>query len=156
MDTISNFPLNLHIKTMKTHPFTADSLPATIRQLILCLSLGILLLFLTSCTGPPGPPGPPGEPGPPGVSGYEVVVQESDVDNTPEKQLEVKCPEGKKALGAGWGVLDPTGAILRGQVTYFQPAFDGSGWLVNATNQSTSFAPEWKLRVRLICAAVGE
>jgi len=112
----------------------------------------VAILGFTGCRGPAGAPGPPG---PPGVSGYEVVVGETAVDSTPMKQLRVDCPEGKKAIGAGWSVLDPTGAILDGRVTYFQPAFDGSHWLVNAQNNST-FAPEWKLRVRVICAVVTE
>lgn len=107
---------------------------------------------LAGCTGPAGPPGPPG---PPGVSGYEIVVGETVVDNTPMKQLRVDCPEGKKALGAGWSVLDPTDAILDGRVTYSEPAYDGSHWLANAQNKS-SFAPEWKLRLRVVCAFVEE
>lgn len=107
---------------------------------------------LAGCTGPEGPPGPPG---PPGVSGYEVVVGETAVDNTPAKQLRVDCPAGKKALGAGWSVLDPTDAILDGRVTYSEPAYDGSHWLANAQNTS-AFAPAWKLRLRVICAFVEE
>ena len=87
------------------------------------------------------------------VSGYEVVVGETAVDSTTSKQLRVDCPEGKKAHGAGWSVLDPTGAILNGRARYFQPAVDGSHWLVNAAYTS-AFAPEWKLRVRVICADV--
>ena len=118
------------------------------------LAISVLTALLAAgCVGPPGPEGPPGPPGPPGTAGYEVVVGETPVDTTATKQLQVDCPEGKKALGAGWSVLDPTGAILDGRATYFQPAFDGSHWLVNAQNQST-FASEWKLRVRVICAMV--
>ena len=112
--------------------------------------LVVVALFAGGCAGPPGPEGPPG---PPGVMNYEVVVGETAVNATANKQLQVDCPDGKKALGAGWSVLDPTGAILDGRATYFQPAFDGSHWLVNAQNKST-FAPEWKLRVRVICANV--
>ena len=115
------------------------------------LAIPVLMGLLTAgCGGSPGPAGPPG---PPGVSGYEVVVGETPVDATVTKQLQVDCPEGKKALGAGWSVLDPTDAILDGRATYFQPAFDGSHWLVNAQNRST-FQPDWKLRVRVICAVV--
>ena len=117
------------------------------------LGLAIPVLIALSAAGCVGPPGPEGPPGPPGVADYEVVVGETAVDATASKQLQVDCPEDKKALGAGWSVLDPTGAILDGRVTYFQPAFDGSHWLVNAQNQST-FAPDWKLRVRVICAKV--
>ncbi len=112
--------------------------------------LVVVALFAGGCAEPPGPEGPPG---PPGVTDYEVVVGETAVNATANKQLQVDCPDGKKALGAGWSILDPTGAILDGRATYFQPAFDGSHWLVNAQNKST-FAPEWKLRVRVICAKV--
>jgi hypothetical protein len=121
------------------------------------MTLTIVLLLaasLTGCAGPAGPPGPPGAPGAPGVSGYQVVVGETAVDNTITKQLRVDCPAGKKALGAGWSVLDPTSAILEGQATYSEPAFDGSHWLANAKNHS-AFAPNWKLRLRVICASVG-
>ena len=86
------------------------------------------------------------------IAGYQVVLKESAVDATPMKQVTAQCPVGKKALGAGWGVLDPTGAILEGQATYSEPAFNGSQWIVNAKKLST-FAPNWKLRVRLICAS---
>ena len=116
------------------------------------LAIPVLMGLLTAgCGGSPGPAGPPG---PPGIADYEVVVGETPVDATVTKQLQVDCPEGKVALGAGWSVLDPTGAILDGRATYFQPAFDGSHWLVNAQNRS-SFEPDWKLRVRVICASVG-
>ena len=84
------------------------------------------------------------------LAAYEIAVFETAVDSQAWKQLEASCPADKKALGAGWAVLDPTGAILDGEATYFEPAFDGSSWIVNARNRST-FAPDWKLRVRLIC-----
>jgi hypothetical protein len=117
------------------------------------VALATLLLSLTACGGPPGPAGPPGPPGPSGISGYEVVVGQTTADATPTKQLQVDCPAGKKALGAGWSVLDPADAILEGRATYFEPAFDGSGWLANAQNQN-AFAAQWKLRIRLVCATV--
>lgn len=115
--------------------------------------LAIPVLIALSAAGCVGPSGPAGPPGPPGVTEYEVVVDETPVNTTPTKQLQVDCPADKKALGAGWSVLDPTGAILDGRATYFQPAFDGSHWLVNAQNQS-AFSPDWKLRLRVICAKV--
>jgi hypothetical protein len=106
----------------------------------------VCVLFMAGCGGPSGTSG---------IAGYEVVVGETAVDATPMKQLRVDCPEGKKALGAGWSVLDPTSAILDGSATYFEPAYDGTHWLVNARNNS-AFAPEWKLRVRVVCAIVAE
>jgi hypothetical protein len=99
--------------------------------------------------GPTGPAGPPG-----GVDGYEIAIDETVVDDFPIKQLQVNCPAGKNALGAGWAVLDSTSAILDGRATTFQPAFDGSSWLVNAVNDST-FEANWKLKVWVICAIVG-
>jgi hypothetical protein len=111
-------------------------------------------LWLAGCAGPPGPEGPAGPAGPSGppggLAGYEVVVGETAVDASADKQLQVDCPDGKRATGAGWAVLDGTGAILTGRASYFQPAFDGSHWLVNASNDS-DFEPNWKLRVRVIC-----
>ncbi len=104
--------------------------------------------------GPLGPAGPAGAAGASGVSGYEVVVGETAVNSTVSKQLRVDCPAGKKALGAGWSVLDSTSAILEGEATYSEPAFDGSHWLTNAKNHS-AFARNWKLRMRVICASVG-
>jgi hypothetical protein len=128
---------------------------ATLRRLTLLFTASVL--SLAGCSGPPGPPGPPGVAGPAGppgsVSGYEVVVGETAVDSSADKQLQVDCPDSKKATGAGWSVLDSTGAILQGRATYFQPAFDGSHWLVNASNDST-FESNWKLRVRVICIEV--
>ena len=85
------------------------------------------------------------------IQGYQVVVGETPVDATAVKQLRVDCPPGKRALGAGWSVLDSTSAILEGEATYFEPAYDGSHWLANAKNNS-AFAPQWKLRLRVVCA----
>lgn len=115
----------------------------------LCLAglLLILLLNLTACAEATATSKPLD------TLSYEIVVGETVTDNTPVKQLRVDCPAGKVALGAGWSVLDPTDAILDGQVSYFEPAFDGSHWLTNAQNRS-EFALEWKLRVRLICAKI--
>lgn len=87
------------------------------------------------------------------LSGYEIVMAESPLDNTVSRQVEVRCPGNKYAFGAGWSVEDPTNAILEGQATHFQLSYDGKGYLVNAKNNST-FSPTWKLRVRCICADV--
>ena len=110
------------------------------RRTFLAVSIPALVLNLTACAG---------------IQGYEVVVGQTAADATPSKQLRVNCPEGKKALGAGWSVLDSTDAILEGNATYFEPSYDGSHWLTNAQNRS-GFAPQWKLRVRLICATVDQ
>jgi hypothetical protein len=104
--------------------------------------------------GPAGPQGIQGLPGASGISDYEVVMQETALDSLNFRQLIVPCPAGKRALGAGWSVLDPTSAILNGQATAFIPAFDGSSWLVNA--QTNGFVPSWKLRVQVVCARVAD
>jgi hypothetical protein len=92
-----------------------------------------------------------------GIGCYSVEVAETVVDDFPIKQLQVNCPEGKKALGAGWSVLDSTSAILEGHATYFEPAYNGSGWLTNAVKSpNVTFTNKWKLRVRLICGCVTE
>ncbi len=88
------------------------------------------------------------------ITGYEIVVAESSYDNSSPKQLKAFCPDGKKALSAGWSVLDGTDAILSGRATYSEPSFDGKHWMVNAINTDTSFSPDWKLRIRCICADV--
>ena len=85
--------------------------------------------------------------------GYEIINVETEVDDRVIKQLEVVCPGSKYALGAGWSVEDSTSAILEGEALHFQMAYDGKGWLVNAKNNS-AFSPNWKLRVRCICAEV--
>jgi hypothetical protein len=85
------------------------------------------------------------------VTGYEIVTDETALDSVAVKQLIVHCPKGKKAMGAGWAVLDKTDAILDGQALTNQPAYDGSHWLVNAKNES-AFASEWKLKVWVTCA----
>jgi hypothetical protein len=103
--------------------------------------------FISAACPAPAPPGSPG------ISGYEVILTESPLASTTFRQVQSVCPTGKKALGAGWGVVDSTNAILDGTATYFEPAYDGSGWLTNARKNST-FTSMWKLQVRMICATV--
>jgi hypothetical protein len=103
--------------------------------------------FISAACPAPAPPNSAG------VSGYEVILTESPLASTTVRQVQSVCPTGKKALGAGWGVVDSTNAILDGTATYFEPAYDGSGWLTNARKNST-FTPMWKLQVRMICATV--
>jgi hypothetical protein len=86
------------------------------------------------------------------LAGYQVVTQDTVVDTFPIKQLNVTCPGGKSTLGAGFGVLDSTSAILAGASLYSLPAWDASAWLSNAKNYDTSFAPSFKLRVTTLCA----
>jgi hypothetical protein len=84
------------------------------------------------------------------LAGYEVATAETAVTPATIKQLVPACPAGKLSLGAGWSVLDRTGAILDGEAVHFAPNFDGASWIINAINHS-AFAPSWKLRSQLIC-----
>lgn len=83
--------------------------------------------------------------------GYTVVQIESPVSSLSSKQVNGTCGQGLKVLGAGWEVLDSTGAILEGRATYFGPSWNGDGWMVNAELLST-FTNVWKLRLQLMCA----
>jgi len=84
-------------------------------------------------------------------SGYQLVTNDSAVNDDSTKQAHPACPAGKLALSAGFGVLDSTSAILDGQATYFLADYNGAGWLMNARNDS-AFSPTWKLRSTVICA----
>lgn len=70
-----------------------------------------------------------------GLPCYSIIVGETAEDSTPHKQLRVDCPEGMRALGAGWSVLYE-GGIAEGKATYFEPSFDGKHWLTNAVDES--------------------
>jgi hypothetical protein len=89
-----------------------------------------------------------------GVAGYEVILRESALDSTAIKQVTASCPAGKRAVGAGWGVVNNTGAILDGQAVYSMPSYDGASWMVNARRLTPGTGP-WRLQVRVICVSVG-
>lgn len=84
------------------------------------------------------------------LPGYEVVSEDTVASSLPIKQLTVACPAGKLASGAGFGVLDPSGAILDGSALYSAPSWDGATWMTNASNNS-GWAPSFKLRSKLVC-----
>jgi hypothetical protein len=126
----------------------AKTVTLTVRKMRHCslIRLTVAALAVAAACEPQTPPH--------GIAGYDVVLKESALTTSVTKQVSAACPLGKKALGAGWGVVDSTNAIVDGMATYFEPTFDGAGWLVNARNNSTSFAPIWKLQLRVICADV--
>ncbi|WP_299977893.1 hypothetical protein [uncultured Pseudoteredinibacter sp.] len=112
-----------------------------------CLTWLVALVFLTACAVAQAEESAP-------LAAYEIVTGETDLSDAPfEQQLIVKCPEGKRALGAGWAVLDKTGAIKQGRVSYFMPSYDGSGWMINASDDS-DWLGAWKIRLRVMCAKV--
>jgi hypothetical protein len=65
------------------------------------LALGVAT-FSLGCAGPPGPAGPPGADGSSGLSGYEIVRQSEVLSPSAGHRCEVRCPEGKRAVGGGW------------------------------------------------------
>jgi hypothetical protein len=83
------------------------------------------------------------------LTGYQIITGETPANNSSSKSLSLSCPTDKKPVGAGWGTLDPTGAILPGQTTYSMPGYDGSTWQTNAIC-SASWT-DWKLKSSLIC-----
>jgi hypothetical protein len=85
------------------------------------------------------------------VAGYQLVTATSPADTTARKSITATCPAGKQALGAGWGVLDSTAAILEGTALQFQLAADGTSWTVAVSNLTTDSDP-WELRETVICA----
>jgi hypothetical protein len=84
------------------------------------------------------------------LAGYEVVLVDTAVSAEGSKQLSLGCPVDKVILGAGFGVLDPTGGILDGDALFF--GANGNDWLINARNNS-GFASTWKLHGRLVCVS---
>jgi hypothetical protein len=86
------------------------------------------------------------------LPGYQVVTANTVAGAGSSQQLNVICPGGKHATGAGWAVVDSTGGYLDGDALHFLPGFDGASWLTNAKNNST-FAPTWSLRVVELCTS---
>jgi hypothetical protein len=84
------------------------------------------------------------------VAGYQVHTTESALVAGADEQVIGACP-GQAMIGAGWGVLDDTYAILTGRATAHEVDYRGRSWLTNAQNHS-SFAPRWRLQQRALCA----
>ena len=86
------------------------------------------------------------------VTGYQLVTVTSPLDATTPKSITATCPAGKQALGAGWGVLNSTAAILEGTALQFQLAADGTSWTVAASSLAGTSDDPWELRETVICA----
>ena len=84
------------------------------------------------------------------VTGYEILTRDSAFNTVGSKYVDLTCPTGKRATGAGFGVLDATDAILIGEASYFLPSWDGTGWLIRARHRG--FFSSWKLRGFLVCS----
>jgi hypothetical protein len=103
--------------------------------------------------GPAGPQGEQGEPGAPGgLAGYEVLVAQTEVNNTTPKLANVQCPAGKVAVGGGATAFG-TGSAGPRQVALARSIIntDGNGWSAQAKEIDFIDVP-WGLEVRVICA----
>lgn len=102
--------------------------------------------------GPAGAAGAAGAPGAPGLSEYEVVTGSNSVTSSSGNIVQVACPAGKKAIGAG--VNANWGHITYGPVTSVSiPSSDGSGWTL-AMKTLEGYAPSWTITGRVLCARV--
>ena len=98
--------------------------------------------------------GPAGEDG---VSGYETVVEQSDLDSAHDKTVFASCPPGKKVLGGGAGVY---GKQVEGGQLYAQGValvqdqpFNDYGWAARA-DELVPTDDDWYLFVEVTCADV--
>src|SRR5262249_46807231 len=82
-------------------------------------------------------------------SGYQVATQETTVDASSMKAIEVGCPSGTFLAGGGFADLDATGAILEGRAMYYAP-LSVFTWQAAVSNES-AFSPNYKVRARAIC-----
>jgi len=85
------------------------------------------------------------------VPGWQLVTGQTAASTAVRQQLDVACPSGTRAFGAGWAVLDPTNAILSGEAVRFEPILGGKQWRTAAVNRS-GFSPSWSLKVWVFCA----
>jgi hypothetical protein len=100
--------------------------------------------------GPAGPKGDKGIQGPPGLSG--IMVTRSILTNSETfKYVTATCPEGKRPISGGYGVLGlPKEVVVQGSY----PFAHENGWQVIAREVSP-YAPNWGLAVYAVCATVG-
>lgn len=110
---------------------------------------------LSGRAGPRGLPGPKGDPGPAGTTGIQVVQASSAFSSSPERQITVDCPAGKRLLGGGAGAWGRAMISTRNEIalTASHP-LDDDTWLA-AAHEVVATDTEWFLRVNAICAAAG-
>lgn len=94
---------------------------------------------------------------------YAIIERSSGSTRNKLKQVEVTCPDGMRAMSAGFSAASGRGEPDDWRVFLSQPTDDGRGWTVfamfdgtggkNANGVSGVPAPyEWALRVRIVCA----
>jgi hypothetical protein len=108
--------------------------------------------------GAPGEPGQPGAPGEPGQSGADgvsnylrVVGGESVQSNASSKEVNVTCPDGRKALGGGYSLPFVNGPVAEINVFKNYPSSD-SVWTVAAAATADFGTGSWSVQAHVICA----
>jgi hypothetical protein len=103
--------------------------------------------------GPPGPVGPEGQPGPPALSGYEVVLTDSQTNSSDRKTVISECPDGKRVLGGGASAVRIGTMTSNLAVDSTQPLARLDGWFA-AAHEVTSGDGVWRVSAFAICANV--
>jgi hypothetical protein len=86
------------------------------------------------------------------VPNYQIVTNEGAADSTTVKRQFAQCPLGKTALTAGFEVLDGTYVVPEATEIESLPSADGASWQTIVRSRGGVVTPNWKLRLRLICA----
>ena len=100
---------------------------------------------------PGRPPGAPGAAGAPGLAGVEFVSALEPASGV-NKQAEVTCPAGKKAISAGGHITQPSPD--RAWLKSVRVTADMTG-AVAAADDNPDDGAEWSLTVSAVCAKVG-
>jgi len=107
--------------------------------------------------GPQGAKGDPGLQGLPGVSGYELVAGNSSINSNYLKEIVLECPPGKKPLGGGGYIVNPTnGAYVPGvalTASYQNTLWGEDVWIVTA-REIVATDDIWQLNGQVACGAV--
>lgn len=103
-------------------------------------------------SGPPGAPGEAGQPGAAGVSNYlRVVGGESVQSNASSKEVNVTCPDGRKALGGGYSLPFVNGPVAEINIFKNYPSSDAV-WTVAAAATADFGTGSWSVQAHVICA----
>jgi hypothetical protein len=93
-------------------------------------------------------------PGPPGVSGYEIVLTQSELDSASLKSVTADCSEGKSPVGGGAVIFAGGGSLSSLALIESRPV--GANWKATATEVGGGTPEDWSMEVRVICVTLGE
>lgn len=90
---------------------------------------------------------------------YALVDHKSPYDRMKAKRAEATCPEGMKAVSAGFSAASGAGEPRDDRLILSKPGDDGSSWAVYARfdGKGDSLAADfdWELRIRVVCLRPG-